>query len=69
MTGHSEEAVDWYIRAFNKVRMLRDKMDQKGISSTLEMSQFMINEYLEVLEQHEKGGQICLLLIRYPLRF
>ena len=56
MTGHSEEAVDRYIRAFSKVRMLRDKMELKGISSTLEMSQFLVNEYLEILEQHEKGG-------------
>ena len=58
MTGHSEEAVDRYIRAFSKVRMLRDKMDPKGISSTLEMSQFLVKEYLEILEDHEKGGLI-----------
>ena len=36
--------------------MLRDKMDLKGISSTLEMSQFLVKEYLEILDDHETGG-------------
>ena len=42
MTGHSDEAVDRYIRAFSKVRMPVGKMDVMGISRTLEMSQFLV---------------------------
>lgn len=55
MTGHSEAAVERYIKAFNKVRMLRDRLDIKGISRTLEMSEYLIKEYLEILDSGSGG--------------
>lgn len=54
-TSHSESAVDRYIKAFNKVRMLKDRMDLKGVSRTLEMSEYLVKEYLEIIEEHERG--------------
>ena len=56
MTDHSEEAVDRYIKAFNKVRMLKGRMDVRGIARTLEMSEYLVKQYLEILEEHEGGG-------------
>jgi DNA-binding CsgD family transcriptional regulator len=57
MTKHSEEACDRYIRAFNKVRMLADrKMNAEEIARTLEMSSFLVREYLDIYEEF-KGGE------------
>ena len=56
ITNHSESAVERYIKAFNKVRMLSTKFDVKGIARTLEMSEYLVNEYLEILE--EQGGGV-----------
>lgn len=50
-TAHSNTAVERYISAFNKVRMLRDKLDTRDIARTLEMSQYLVNEYLEILDE------------------
>ena len=50
-TAHSDTAVERYISAFNKVRMLRDKLDTRDIARTLEMSQYLVNEYLEILDE------------------
>ena len=56
MTKHSEEACDRYIRAFNKVRMLADrKMSAEEIAITLEMSSFLVREYLDIYDEF-KGG-------------
>ena len=56
MTKHSEEACDRYIRAFNKVRMLADRnMSAEEIARTLEMSSFLVREYLNIYEEF-KGG-------------
>ena len=57
-TNHSETAVDRYIKAFNKVRMLKDRMDLKDVSMTLEMSEYLIKEYLEILNECKKRGDI-----------
>jgi hypothetical protein len=51
-TDHSEAAVERYIKAFNKVKMLSKKMDLKNIAKTLEMSEFLVNEYLELIEDY-----------------
>jgi DNA-binding CsgD family transcriptional regulator len=57
MTKHSEEACDRYIRAFNKVRMLADrKLNADEIARTLEMSSFLVREYLDIYEEF-KGGE------------
>jgi len=56
MTKHSEEACDRYIRAFNRVRMLADrKMSAEEIAITLEMSSFLVREYLDIYDEF-KGG-------------
>jgi len=36
--------------------MLKGMMDVRGIASTLEMSEYPVKEYLEILEEHERGG-------------
>ena len=54
-TSHSETAVDRYIKSFNKVRMLKDRLDVKEISRTLEMSEYLVKEYLEIMDEW-KGG-------------
>jgi hypothetical protein len=53
-TSHSEEACERHMKAFNKVRMLHvKKMDVNAIAKTLEMSPFLIKEYLDM--QKEEG--------------
>jgi len=52
---HSEEACDRYIRAFNRVRMLSDRMSAPEIARILEMSPFLVREYLNILEEHNRG--------------
>lgn len=59
MSNHSEEAADRYIRAFNKVRMLKDKLDVRGISRTLEMSEYLVKEYLSILDESEGGMAVA----------
>jgi len=49
--SHSETAVDRYIKSFNKVRMLKDRLDVKEISRTLEMSEYLVKEYLEIIDE------------------
>jgi hypothetical protein len=57
MTNHSEEAVERYLKAFRKVRMLKDRLDStKDIARTLEMSEHLVKEYLRILEEYEGGG-------------
>ncbi len=55
-TSHSEEECDRYIKAFGRVRMLKDRMDVRGIASTLEMNEYLVKENLEILEEHERSG-------------
>ena len=54
-TDHSEAAVERYIKAFKKVKMLSNKMDLKNIAKTLDMSEFLVNEYLELIEDYLGG--------------
>ncbi|MEW5937369.1 MAG: DUF1670 domain-containing protein [Candidatus Thermoplasmatota archaeon] len=55
MTGHSEASVERYIKSFNKVRMLKDRLDLNNISRTLEMSEYLVKEYLEIHEEWSRG--------------
>lgn len=57
MTGHSETAVERYIKAFNKVRMLVDRLEIKEIARTLEMSEYLVKEYLEILDEYSGGDK------------
>ena len=51
MTNHSEEAVNRYIKAFNKVRMLKDRLGIDEIIRTLEMSNYLVKEYFHIINQ------------------
>ena len=55
MVDHSEEAVNRYVKAFNKVRRLSDHYDVKGISRTLEISESLVQEYLDILSDYLGG--------------
>ena len=55
LTDHSEEAVDRYIRAFEKVRLLRDK-DPDYISRATGMSRWLVAAYLAILQEYEENN-------------
>ena len=54
MTNHLEEAVNWYIKAFNQVRMLKDRLDIDEMARTIEMSGYLVKEYLNIMDQDRK---------------
>jgi len=55
--SHSETAVDRYIKFFSKVQMLKDRLDVKKISRVLEMSEYLVREYLEAINEW-KGDKL-----------
>lgn len=54
-TDHSEAAVERYIKAFNKVKMLCEKMDLNDVARTLDMSEYLVKEYLDILMEYKRG--------------
>lgn len=54
ITGHTEEACDRYIKAFKRVRTLFGTMNVQEIARTLEMSEFLVKEYIAIIEEHNK---------------
>jgi hypothetical protein len=54
-TDHSEAAVERYIKAFNKVKMLYEKMDLNDVARTLDMSEYLVKEYLDILIEYKRG--------------
>lgn len=52
ITNHSEEAIDRYIRAFEKVRLLRDKSIDY-IHMVTGMSAWLVKSYFEILNEWE----------------
>lgn len=52
ITGHTEEACDRYIKAFKKVRTLYESMNVQEICRILEMSEFLVKEYIAIIEEH-----------------
>ena len=54
ITGHTEEACDRYIKAFKNVRTLYVSMNVQEICRTLEMSEFLVKEYIAIIEEHNK---------------
>jgi len=52
ITDHSEEAIDRYIRAFEKVRLLREK-DVDYIQKATGMSKWLIRSYLGILAEFD----------------
>ena len=47
-----------YIKAFEKVRMLRDRLDERGIARTLEMSEYLVREYLGIIDEWKQEGEV-----------
>jgi len=54
ITGHTEEACDRYIKAFKKVRTLHGSMNHQEIARTLDMSEFLVKEYIAIIEEFNK---------------
>lgn len=54
ITGHTEEACDRYIKAFKKVRTLHGSMNHQEIARTLDMSEFLVKEYIVIIEEFNK---------------
>lgn len=54
ITGHTEEACDRYIKAFKKVRTLYGSMNPQEIARTLDMSEFLVKEYITIIEEFNK---------------
>jgi len=54
ITGHTEEACDRYIKAFKKVRTLHGSMNYQEIARTLDMSEFLVKEYIAIIEEFNK---------------
>jgi Mn-dependent DtxR family transcriptional regulator len=52
-TCHTEEACDRYIKAFKRVKTLYGRMSILEISRTLEMSERLVNEYIDLIEGKE----------------
>lgn len=59
-THHSGEAVDRYLRDYNRVKVLRDKLAPQEVAFATGLSISLVNEYLELIEELEgkveKGG-------------
>jgi hypothetical protein len=54
-TNHSQNAVDHYIRDYNRVRILHnDKKDVDYIKTTTNISKNVINQYLKIINQNVK---------------
>lgn len=54
ITGHTEEACDRYIKAFKKVKTLHGSMSPQEIARTLEMSEYLVKEYIAIIEEYNK---------------
>ncbi|EHQ34540.1 DUF1670 domain-containing protein [Methanoplanus limicola] len=55
ITNHSEEAVDRYIRAFEKVNLLKDEKPEY-IHSVTGMSNWLIKSYLDIIDEFPETG-------------
>ena len=59
-THHSGEAVDRYLRDYNRVKVLRSKLTPQEIAFATGLSIPLVNEYLDLIEEMEgkieKGG-------------
>jgi hypothetical protein len=55
ITNHSEEAIDRYIRSFEKVRLLRGK-DVDYIHRATGMGKWLVKKYLEILDEFDPRG-------------
>lgn len=51
-TYHSKEAVDRYIRGFERVRLLASKFAREELPLLTGMSEGLVDQYLELMEEH-----------------
>lgn len=59
MTRHTGQAIDRYIKDFKRVSLLyRKKMKVHEISMSLGMSKGLIQEYIEIIKEHEKECKV-----------
>jgi DNA-binding CsgD family transcriptional regulator len=57
ITNHSEEAVDRYIRAFDKVNLLKDN-EVDYIQKVTGMGRWLIESYLDIIKDFSKEGEM-----------
>ena len=60
-THHSGEAVDQYLRDYNRVKVLRGKFAPQEVAFATGLSVALVNKYLDLIEETEgkvveKGG-------------
>jgi len=55
ITNHSEEAVDRYIRAFEKVNLLKDQ-EVDYIHKATGMSRWLVESYLAIIKEYSVDG-------------
>jgi biotin operon repressor len=53
-TGHTGVACDRYIKDFKKVRTLYGNMSSQEIARTLGMSEYLVGEYIAIIEEYNK---------------
>jgi len=59
MTQHTEEACDRYIKSFKKVQLMYGKMKPVEIARTLDISERLVQEYIDLIEeQGVKNGEV-----------
>jgi hypothetical protein len=51
-TYHSKEAVDRYIRGFERVRLLASKFSKEELPLLTGMSELLVAQYLKLLSDH-----------------
>jgi biotin operon repressor len=54
ITGHTGEACDRYIKAFKKVRTLYGSMSTQEIARTLDLSEYLVKEYIAIIKEHKQ---------------
>ena len=57
-TNHSGEAVDRYMRDYNRVKILRNKHAPQEIAFATGLSKSLVEEYLDLIEEMEGKGEI-----------
>jgi hypothetical protein len=56
-THHSGESVDRYLRDYDRVKVLRDKLAPQEVAFATGLSIALVNEYLDLIEEMEGKGE------------
>jgi len=57
LTHHSGEAVDRYLKDYNRVKILRDKLAPEEVAFATGLSIALVNEYLDLIKEMEGKGE------------